>query len=153
MEIVVGIGEAKVSKTGVLKTVGLGSCVGIAIYELKLKAGALAHAMLPKSNGIKSAKYVDSAVEISVEALKSLGGERRNMVAKIAGGAQIFRHLTLENLKIGERNLEAVRESLKQHGIRVISEDTGGTLGRTLYFYVGDGRLLVRYTDGKELWI
>lgn len=153
MEIVVGIGEAKISRNGVLKTIGLGSCLGIAIYEMKLKAGALAHAMLPKSNGLKSAKYVDSAIEISVEALENLGGDRRNMVAKIAGGAQIFKHLTLENLKIGDRNLEVARESLKELGIRIISEDTGGNVGRTLYFFVEDGRVLLKYSNGIELWI
>lgn len=153
MEIVVGIGESKVSKTGILKTIGLGSCLGIAIYEMKLKVGALAHAMLPKSNGVKSPKYVDSAVEISIEALESLGGDKRNMVAKIAGGAQIFKHLTLENLRIGDRNLEVAKESLREHKIRIISEDTGGTLGRTLYFFVEDGRLLVRYSNGNEIWI
>lgn len=153
MEIVVGIGEAKISRAGVLKTIGLGSCLGIAIYEMKLKAGALAHAMLPKSNGLKSAKYVDSAIGISVEALENLGGDRRNMVAKIAGGAQIFKHLTIENLKIGDRNLEVARDSLKELGIRIISEDTGGNVGRTLYFFVEDGRVLVKYSNGIELWI
>lgn len=153
MEIIVGIGESKVSKSGVLKTVGLGSCLGIAIYEVKLRAGALAHAMLPKSNGVKSAKYVDSAIEISIEALENLGGDKRNMVAKIAGGAQIFKHMTLENLMIGERNLEVAKEILKEQGIRIISEDTGGTSGRTLYFFVNDGRLLVKYSNGNELWI
>ncbi|MDK2795652.1 MAG: chemotaxis protein CheD [Archaeoglobaceae archaeon] len=153
MEIIVGIGESKVSKSGVLKTVGLGSCLGIAIYEMKLRAGALAHAMLPKSNGVKSAKYVDSAIEISIEALENLGGDKRNMVAKIAGGAQIFKHMTLENLMIGERNLEVAKEILKEQGIRIISEDTGGSSGRTLYFFVNDGRLLVKYSNGNELWI
>lgn len=153
MEFVVGIGEAKVAKVGVLKTVGLGSCVAIAIYEKKLKVAGLAHAMLPKSNGLKAAKFVDSAVEILLNSLFSMGCDKKNMVAKIAGGAQIFRHLTLENLQIGERNVEAVRSELKSRGIKIVSEDVGGNLGRTVYLYTSDGRMLVRYSNGEELWI
>ncbi|MDI9643030.1 MAG: chemotaxis protein CheD [Archaeoglobaceae archaeon] len=153
MEIIVGIGEAKFSKSGILKTIGLGSCLGIAIYESKIKAGALAHAMLPKSNGLKTAKFVDSAVSIAIESLEGISGNRKNMVAKIAGGAQIFKHLTLESLKIGDRNIEVVRDTLREYGVRIVSEDTGGSLGRTLYFFVNDGRLLIRYSNGGELWI
>ncbi|MFN3383322.1 MAG: chemotaxis protein CheD [Archaeoglobaceae archaeon] len=153
MELVVGIGEAKIAKSGVLKTIGLGSCVAIAIYETKLKVAGLAHAMLPKSNGLKTAKFVDSAVEIMLDSLLSTGCDKKNMVAKIAGGAQIFKHLTLENLQIGERNVEAVRTELKSNGIRIVSEDVGGTLGRTVYLYASDGRMLVRYSNGDELWI
>uniref|UniRef100_A0A7J2TL87 Probable chemoreceptor glutamine deamidase CheD n=1 Tax=Archaeoglobus fulgidus TaxID=2234 RepID=A0A7J2TL87_ARCFL len=153
MEIIVGIGDVKFSKSGILKTIGLGSCLGIAIYDVKQKIAGLAHAMLPKSNGAKTAKFVDSAVEILVEGITSLGGSRANMVAKVAGGAQIFKHLALENLRIGDKNVEAVKEALRIHGIRLISEDTGGSLGRTIYFYVSDGRMLVKYSNGDELWI
>ncbi|MCS7145009.1 MAG: chemotaxis protein CheD, partial [Archaeoglobaceae archaeon] len=136
MELFVGIGEVKFSKFGILKTVGLGSCLGIAIYESKIKAGALAHAMLPRSNGSKSAKFVDSAISIALELLESAGGNRKSMIAKVAGGAQIFRHLTLENLKIGDRNIEVAKRTLFEYGIRIVSEDTGGNLGRSLYFFV-----------------
>ncbi|MEM1957100.1 MAG: chemotaxis protein CheD [Archaeoglobaceae archaeon] len=153
MEFVVGIGEVKIANSGILKTIGLGSCVAIAIYETKLKVAGLAHAMLPKSNGLKSAKFVDSAIEIMLDSILSMGGKKRNMVAKIAGGAQIFKHLTLDNLRIGDRNVEAVRTELKNRGIRIISEDVGGTLGRTVYLYTSDGRVLVRYSNGEELWI
>lgn len=153
MEIIVGIGDVKASKFGVLKTIGLGSCLGIAIYEQKLKAGALAHAMLPRSNGSNNPKFVDSAVSIAIDLLENLGGIKKNMVAKIAGGAQIFKYLTLENLKIGDRNIEVAKDSFREHGIRVVSEDTGGSVGRTLYFFVENGKLLVKYSNGNELWI
>lgn len=153
MELLVGIGEAKVARFGVLKTIGLGSCVAIAIYEKKMKIAGLAHAMLPKSNGVKTAKFVDSAIEILLEQISAIGGDEGNVVAKVAGGAQIFRHLTLENLQIGERNVEAVKSELKKRGIRIVSEDVGGNLGRTVYLYANDGRMLVRYSSGDELWI
>lgn len=153
MELLVGIGEAKIARFGVLKTIGLGSCVAIGIYEKKIKVAGLAHAMLPKSNGLKSAKFVDSAIEIMLDHIFTIGGDKRNLVAKIAGGAQIFKHLTLESLQIGERNVEAARSELNSRGIRIVSEDVGGNLGRTVYLYANDGRMLVRYSNGNELWI
>ncbi len=155
MEILVGIGEFRVSKAGVLKTIGLGSCIGLAIYDPFIKAGGLAHVMLPRSpNGTaRSAKYADHAVEMMVEALERLGCERDRMVAKIAGGAQIFKHMTLDSLRIGDRNVEAVKETLSKSGIRIVAEDVGGKVGRSIYFYVDSGRMLVKYSNGGELWI
>ncbi len=155
MEILVGIGEFRVAKAGVLKTIGLGSCIGLAIYDPTAKAGGLAHVMLPRSpNGtMRTAKYADQAVELMVEALERIGGRRDRMVAKLAGGAQIFKQMTLNSLKIGDRNAEAVREALDQYGIRVVAQDIGGTVGRSVYFYADSGRMLVKYSNGGELWI
>jgi len=155
-EYLVGIGEFRVAKgSAVLKTIGLGSCLGLALYDPLEKIGGLAHVMLPKShNGtIRSAKYADHAVEMMLEAMERMGSKRRNVVAKIAGGAQIFRHMTMDFLKIGERNVEIVKSLLKEHNIRILSEDIGGTLGRSVYFFVNNGKMLVKYSNGAELWI
>ncbi len=154
-EILVGIGEFRVAKGAVLKTVGLGSCIGIALYDPKLRLGSLAHVMLPQSNnGTKrSAKYADHAVEMMMEAMERLGSDRKRVVAKMAGGAQIFKHMTMDMLRIGDRNVDAIKTILKDYGIRVVSEDIGGNEGRTVYFFTGDGRMLVKYSKGGELWI
>jgi len=154
-EILVGIGEFRVAKGAVLKTIGLGSCVGIALYDPKLKLGGLAHVMLPQSNnGTKrSAKYADQAIEMMTEAMERLGSDRKRIVAKMAGGAQIFKHMTMDMLRIGDRNAEAIRTILRDYGIRIVSEDLGGDEGRTVYFFTNDGRMLVKYSRGGELWI
>lgn len=154
-EILVSIGEFRVAKGAVLKTIGLGSCVGIALYDPKLKLGGLAHVMLPQSNnGTKrSAKYADQAIEMMTEAMERLGSDRKRIVAKMAGGAQIFKHMTMDILRIGDRNAEAIRTILKDYGIRIVSEDLGGDEGRTVYFFTNDGRMLVKYSRGGELWI
>ncbi len=154
-ELLVGIGEFRVAKGNfILKTIGLGSCVGIALYDPLKKVGGLAHVILPQSDGIKrSAKYADQAVEMMLEAMERLGARRRNVIAKIAGGAQIFKHMTHENLKIGDRNVEAVKRQLEKFGLRLVSEDVGGNVGRSIYFYVMDGRMLIRYSNGVEKWI
>ncbi len=154
-EILVGIGEFRVAKGAVLKTIGLGSCIGIALYDPVIKVGGLAHVMLPQSNnGTKrSAKYADHAVEMMMEAMERLGSDRKRVIAKMAGGAQIFKHMTMDMLKIGDRNAEAVKLVLKDYGIRLVSEDIGGNQGRTVYFFTNDGRMLVKYSKGGELWI
>ncbi|AIG97917.1 Chemotaxis protein, stimulates methylation of MCP protein [Archaeoglobus fulgidus DSM 8774] len=154
-EILVGIGEFRVAKGAVLKTIGLGSCVGIALYDPKLKLGGLAHVMLPQSNnGTKrSANYADQAIEMMTEAMERLGSDRKRIVAKMAGGAQIFKHMTMDMLRIGDRNAEAIRTILRDYGIRIVSEDLGGDEGRTVYFFTNDGRMLVKYSRGGELWI
>lgn len=154
-EITVGIGEFRVARGLVLKTIGLGSCIALALYDPFKKAGALAHVMLPKShNSVKrSAKYADHAVEMMVEAMENIGCRRKDMIAKLAGGAQVFKQMTSDMLRIGDRNVEAVKEVLSSFGIRVVSEDIGGSSGRTVFFYTIDGRMLVKYSNGGELWI
>jgi len=155
-EFVVGIGEYRVAKgMAVLKTIGLGSCIGVALYDPVNKIGGLAHVMLPgsKNGTVKSAKYVDHAIELMIDAMRGLGSRKENLVAKMAGGAQIFRHMKMDLLKIGDKNVDSVKEILRNNGIRLISEDVGGTLGRSVYFYTLDGKLLVKYSNGVELWI
>ncbi len=155
-EYLVGIGEFRVAKGfAVLKTIGLGSCLGLALYDPLEKIGGLAHVMLPKShNGtVRSAKYADHAVEMMLEAMERIGCKRHNIIAKIAGGAQIFEHMTMDFLKIGERNVEIVRSLLKEYNIRVVSEDVGGKLGRSVYFFTNNGKMLVKYSNGVERWI
>ena len=154
-EILVGIGEFRVAKGAVLKTIGLGSCIGIALYDPLVRVGGLAHVMLPRSsNGTKrSAKYADHAVEMMLEAMERVGVERRRVVAKMAGGAQIFKHMTMDVLRIGDRNVEAIKSVLNEFGVRLVAQDVGGNQGRTVYFFTEDGRMLVKYSRGGELWI
>lgn len=154
-ELLVGIGEFRVAKGAVLKTIGLGSCIGIALFDPVRKVGGLAHVMLPQSsNGTaRSAKYADHAIEMMLESMGRLGSKKEDIIAKMAGGAQIFKHMTLDVLKIGNRNVDAIKAQLEKFGLRLVSEDTGGTQGRSVYFYTTDGRMLVRYSNGGELWI
>ncbi len=154
-EILVGIGEFRVAKGQVLKTIGLGSCVALALYDPSQRIGGLAHVMLPRSNNgtVRSAKYADQAIEMMLERMEMLGSDRSRVIAKIAGGAQVFKHMTMDVLRIGDRNVEAIRQTLRDFGIRLVSEDVGGNQGRTVYFFTTDGRMLVKYSGGGELWI
>lgn len=148
--IKVGMADLKtVRHPGGLTTLGLGSCVGVCLYDPVTKVTGMAHVMLPSSKAIKNnsneAKFADTAILKLVEEMKSLGANKSRLVCKMAGGAQMFTFSGQNDMmKIGERNAAAVREMLKALGIPVLADDTGGNFGRSIEFYSEDGSLLIK---------
>lgn len=153
-KIVVGMADLNITANpGVLTTLGLGSCVGITLYDPISKAGGMAHCMLPNStqitNNSNTAKFVDTAIIELINRMIKIGAQRRRLVAKIAGGAQMFSFDSKsESLRIGDRNVQTTLLILKQLGIRILSQDTGQNYGRTIELYTDDGRLVIK-TIGK----
>jgi len=149
--IKVGIADYAVG-TGcaLLVTSGLGSCVGVALYDADAGVGGLAHAMLPEYDGSgDEAKYVDSVVPALLREMESAGADRGRITAKLAGGSEMF-EFTAERGSIGRRNVEAARRSLAAVGIDVEREDVGGGHGRSLELRVDSGALRVRSADRGE---
>jgi chemotaxis protein CheD len=149
--IKVGMADLQVtSGGGVLKTTGLGSCVGVTLYDPKTKTAGMAHIMLPDSSiaregVLNKAKYADTAIPEMVEQMVRLGASVPRMVAKLAGGAQMFAFNAVhDSMRIGPRNAEACKEQLMRLAIPVVAEDTGGSVGRTIEFYADRGLLVVR---------
>ena len=144
--IKVGMADLKVGKSpDVLTTLGLGSCVGVAIYDPVTKISGLLHCMLPDStqfrNNSNKAKYADSGIDELVAQMLKLGASKVRLVAKIAGGAQMFAMNTNnDTLRVGERNVAAVKMKLSELNIRLLSEDCGLNYGRTVEFYPEIGR-------------
>jgi chemotaxis protein CheD len=137
----VGIADMKVVKApDIIRTSGLGSCVGVVIYDQWKEIAGLAHVMLPdsslsKSESINAAKYADTAVKELIQQVVKIGGRLSGLKAKIAGGAQMFQFAANNDLmRIGPRNVEAVRQQLRNFKIDIVSEDVGGTSGRTIEF-------------------
>ncbi|MBU3190724.1 chemotaxis protein CheD [Clostridium bowmanii] len=149
-EIKVGIADLNVAfAPNRLITVGLGSCVGIAIFDKGLGIGGLAHIMLPDSlqfNKITNEmKFADLAIPILVENMIKKGAKLKNMRAKIAGGASMFNFPDKSIvMDIGSRNGIAVKNALKILSIPILSEDIGGNKGRTLIFDTTNGLLSIR---------
>lgn len=130
-------------------TLGLGSCVGVAIRDTQNKVGGLAHVMLPDSNALKNnaniAKFADTGIAELVRIMEENGAVRRRMVAKIAGGAQMFAMQSrTELVRVGDRNVEAVKKKLKELGIPILAEDTGLNFGRTVEFYPETGDYVIK---------
>lgn len=151
MEVIkIGMADLNVIKSpGILTTLGLGSCVGIALYDKNKKIAGLAHIMLPSSLEIKNntnkAKFADTGIELLIEMIVSIGASRRGLTAKITGGSQMFNfNSDSDILKVGKRNVLATKEKLKEFKIPVIAEDTGGNYGRTIELNSEDGSLLVK---------
>lgn len=146
----VGIAEAAVcGKGGSIVTIGLGSCVGVCLYDASTKVAGMVHVMLPDSANTKNStnryKFADTGIADLVQAMEKIGASKSRMVAKIAGGAQMFSSSnTSDIMKIGERNVTAVKDHLKKHGIRLVSEDTGENFGRTIELFSEDGALHVK---------
>lgn len=146
----IGMADLKVSKApDLLTTLGLGSCVGITLYDKQTKVVGMAHIMLPSSKEIKNnenkAKFADTGIEELLNQMIKAGANKSNLVAKIAGGSQMFNFNTNnDTLKVGERNVIATKEKLKEVGIKIVAEDTGGNFGRTIVIDSEDGSLQVR---------
>ena len=152
--IKVGMADLKVGRnTDIITTLGLGSCIGIALYDPTTKIGGLAHIMLPDSTAIKNnsniAKFADTGIEELLNQMIKLGARRKSIVAKIAGGAKMFEMSGLSSIgNVGERNAESSRNTLKKLGIRLLAEDTGLNYGRTVY--CENGKFLIK-SVGKDV--
>lgn len=146
----VGMADFNICKApDAITTLGLGSCVGIALYDSSRKVAGLAHIMLPDSQSVKNnsniAKFADTGIDACINMMIKNGASRIGLVAKIAGGAQMFAFGSNNDmLRIGERNVIATKAKLKQLGIRILAEDTGNNYGRTIEFYPETGELLIK---------
>lgn len=146
----VGMADLKAARhPSKLTTLGLGSCVGIALYDKTTKIIGLAHIMLPSSRiatvVTNRAKFADTAIVDLVDDMVNLGANRKYIIAKIAGGAQMFAFTpNSEIMRIGSRNIEATRLILAELKIPIASEDVGGNYGRTIAISSEDGMLMVK---------
>ena len=156
-KLIIGIADMKMAKgEGMLVTYALGSCIGICLHDPVLKLGALVHIMLPVNMeaGRKTPmKYADTGIRETLRLMESKGANRNRITAKIAGGAKMFETGNNSLGNIGQRNIESVRLNLKKEGIRLLKEDVGGTVARTLLFDVNSGLGCVRSYGRPELII
>ena len=134
----------------ILATIGLGSCVAIALYDPHSKTGGLAHILLPSMSMSREtsnpAKFPETIVPIMLSEMRALGmASGARVSAKIAGGASMFGQLVNgTGINVGERNIAATKEALASAGIQLVGEDTGLDYGRSVYFHLADGRMEVR---------
>ncbi|MFT4413586.1 chemotaxis protein CheD [Fredinandcohnia humi] len=139
--IKVGIADMNVvTAPNTIRTSGLGSCVGVVIFDQVHKVAGLAHIMLPsstlsKADNLNRAKYADTAIEELLQLIGKSGGKSHSLKAKMAGGAQMFQFQNGSDImRIGPRNVEAVSLELNRFKIPLISSDVGGSSGRTIEF-------------------
>jgi len=150
----VGIAEYQVTTDrAVLTTSGLGSCIGVALYDEPTGAAGLVHVMLPTAEDVEGgnrAKFADTGVTELVEALEATGASQRTMTAKIAGGSDML-DFSENGSSIGSRNLEQVRTTLEEFDIPITGEDVGGDHGRSLRLESETGDLIVKSANTESV--
>jgi len=156
-QIKVGMADYKVGNgPDKLITLGLGSCIGITIYDKRKKIGGMAHIMLPKNPDPSKAiaKFADTAIDAMTKELEKMGVNLKDVESKIAGGAQMFTFSSSNEMNsIGFRNAEAVKQELKKKGIRLIVEETGGNSGRTIELDLDNGNLKIKTMGSGEKYV
>ena len=148
--IKVGMADLNVCKNpNIITTLGLGSCIGIALYDPVTKIGGLAHIMLPDSTKMRNnsniAKFADTGIRELLKRMLQAGANRYSLEAKIAGGARMFavrRSSLIGN--IGEKNTIAAKEILKELNIKLVAEDTGLNFGRTVELHCDTGDFYIK---------
>lgn len=154
----IGRGDIAISNTAsdVIKTMTLGSCVGVMLYDPTLKTVAMGHITLPDSSVRsgqemgKPARYADTGIQLLVKALEKMGSQGgQNIIAKIAGGAQIEDKNKTFNL--GARNVLAIKKILSKCGLSLKAEDTGGDIGRIMEVIVSTGEIVLS-AQGRSKW-
>lgn len=155
--ISVGLGERVVSHNpeDILVAYGLGSCLGIGMIDPISRVCGLLHAVLPiKNNGADpfNPKFVDSGVNGLIEEMVKKGAMRGRLIIRMAGGANMLTAPGLsKTFDIGARNIDSAHEVFQSLQIILKNEDVGGTRGRTVRLYVGQGRMTVRVIGEKEV--
>ena len=154
--IKVGMADFKVGRSpDNLISYGLGSCIGIALYDSGSKIGGLAHIMLPDSTQARSsdnpAKFADTCLPLMLSEMQKIGAIKNRILAKIAGGAQMFSFAnTTDIMRVGERNTEAVRAILKKMELKIVAEDVGANYGRTVELIMENGIFRIKTIDKGE---
>lgn len=147
----VGIGQLAISHDprDILVAYGLGSCIGVSVYDPGTKVAGLVHVLLPASEGKPAdarepARFADTGIDTLMRKMTEGGAVPRRLIVKLAGGASVLGPSNAERFKIGERNADAVKERLRQHGLSPAALDLGGIKGRTLELHPATGKTFVR---------
>ena len=151
--IKVGIAEYEVTAdSSELTTSGLGSCVGVALYDSETAAAGLVHVMLPAADEMedgKAAKFADTGTQLLIDEMVAVGADRTAIKAKIAGGSDML-DFSEGGSGIGDRNIEQVRETLSDNSIPIVGEDVGGDHGRSLRLEATTGNLIVKSANRES---
>ena len=148
----------------ILKIPALGSCVGLVIYPRKNapsdRVAVMGHIMLPDSqkkrnfsankNKFPPAKYSDQAVPAMVAKLEKLGYIKKDLDAKLVGGAKMF-STSIDVLDVGKKNIRVTKQLLQQLKIPIVKQLTGGDKGMKVRFNVRNYELLVTPTGSSPI--
>jgi chemotaxis protein CheD len=155
-QVVVGVADCRITKDAEasIVTYALGSCVAVAIHDPVARVGGMLHLMLPESS-LDTAKaernpfmFADTGIPLLFRQAYAAGAEKRRLVVRIAGGAQVMDDAGVFN--IGKRNCLTVKKVLWRAGVMITAEAVGGRESRTVRLEIESGRFLMRTAGGIE---
>ncbi|MGH7483860.1 MAG: chemotaxis protein CheD [Longimicrobiales bacterium] len=158
LRMLVRIGDLRVATDdATLVTVGIGSCIAVAVLDPVGRVGGLGHALLPEPfrNGKPAppGRFATTAIERLLEMMREEGGDPKRAVAWLVGGARMFEGLAPSGVSIGDRNVTAARATLEAAGVPIRGEIVGGGRGRSVYFDVGAGRLRITSVQSDDVFL
>jgi len=149
----IGMGKLYISRApNLLSTSSIGSCVAVCLWSQSHKVGGLAHIMLPRiPNSIDKVtedelKYGDIAIKILTTELTDWGVPTSALTAKIVGGANMFPGIQARSQKVGEKNVENIKQILSEYNIPIAAEEIGGSTGRGVLFDLSNGIVTIEMT-------
>ncbi len=146
----VTIGGVRASAEPVeLRTV-LGSCVCACLFDPVARIGGINHFMLP--DGLADAelptRYGVNAMEMLINDIAKLGGDRRRLEAKAFGAAHVLARVGLSP-EVPRKNAQFIRDFLEKENIPLVSSRLGGSSPVEVLFHATTGRALVRAVGGS----
>lgn len=154
----IGIAESVIARSpDKIATLGLGSCIGLVLYDPITKIGGMVHIMLPAApkDGLAAnkSKYADTGVTELIKMMVSAGAIRGRLLAKAAGGAHMFNATyNSDVMNVGQRNIDMFKRTLRENSIKIIGEDTGGASGRSIEFCCESNMLQVRVVSPRSVY-
>jgi chemotaxis protein CheD len=129
----------------------LGSCVSVCLFDKVKKTGGINHFMLPLWNGdgLATPKFGNIAIEKLIEKMKLAGSKKEHLIAKVFGGGEVIEYSS-KTFNIGLRNITIAFEILNELKIPVVSQSTGGKLGRKIIFNTHTGEVIHRYVKQSD---
>jgi chemotaxis protein CheD len=153
----IGVAEQRVaSAPDKIVTLGLGSCIGLVLYDSVAKIGGMVHIMLPTAAAHSAVtnrfKFADTAIVDMIGLMVKAGASRARLRAKIAGGAHMFKTTgTIDIMNVGQRNIAMCHKILGENRIVLDGEDTGGSSGRSIEFCCESCTLSIRTVSPKAI--
>lgn len=139
-EIFIGVKPTQISTI-------LGSCISVCLYDPVEQIGGMNHYLVPlwNENGLQSPRYGNISIPRLIEGMENVGSSKRDIIAKIFGGANVL-DVSQEDMMIGRKNILIAKELLKDHGIKIVAQDVGGVRGRRIMMQSDTGKILLKYT-------
>lgn len=145
--IKIHIGEIYTSSEPTVIETILGSCVSVCMFDPVMRSGGMNHILLPGRSELErfddATRYGINAMEVLINSMMKLGSKRKNIIAKIFGGAHILKAIS-RHVSPGQKNVRFVEDFLELEGIPIVSRNTGGNNGRKIYFHTNTGDVFLR---------